>query len=94
MRCRIITPRIWVNMSAVIVHSTSVDSDRLIPRPSAFWIGGVPCRICISIGTASVTCAPASAAGAARRKSGSVAYVAAKRRGTPAPSSDPPTSQI
>ena len=32
--------------------------------------------------------------GAARRKSGSVACVAAKRRGTPAPSSDRPTSQI
>ncbi len=54
--------RIWVNMSAVIVHSTSEDSETDMPRSSAFWIGGAPWRMCISMGTESDTWAPTSAA--------------------------------
>ncbi len=60
MRCSAIAVRIWVKKSAVSVHSTSVDSDGWKPRSSAFWIGGVPWRMFISIGTASETPAPAS----------------------------------
>ena len=62
MRCSAIAVRIWVNRSAVSVHSTSVDSDGRMPRCSALMIGGVPCAMFISIGTASDTAAPASRA--------------------------------
>jgi hypothetical protein len=57
--------RIWVKKSAVRVHSTSVLSDGSNGRLSVLRLcilrsGGMPCRMTISIGTASETCAPAS----------------------------------
>ena len=60
MRCKVIMLRIWVKKSAVIVHSTSVDNEVEKPMSMARWIGGVPWRICISIGTESDRWAPAS----------------------------------
>ena len=59
-RCSAIVVRIWVNMSAVSVHSTSTLSDGWMPMASVFRIGGMPWRMFISIGTASDTSAPAS----------------------------------
>ena len=46
--------------SAVNVHSTSTLRDGSIPRLSILRMGGMPCRIFISIGTASETCTPTS----------------------------------
>ena len=55
-----IVERIWVKKSAVSVHSTSTLSDGSMPRLCILRIGGMPCRMFISIGTASETCAPTS----------------------------------
>src|SRR5262252_7535496 len=52
--------RIWVKKSAVNVHSTSTLSDGSMPRLCILRIGGIPCRIFISIGKAIETCAPLS----------------------------------
>ena len=52
--------RIWVNMSAVSVHSTSTLSEGWMPSDSVLRMGGMPWRMFISIGTASETPAPAS----------------------------------
>jgi hypothetical protein len=51
MRWSAIAVRIWVNMSAVSVTSTSVESEGLKPRSMAFRIGGVPWRMFISMRT-------------------------------------------
>ena len=65
MRCMFIATRIWVKKSAVIVHSTSTESDGSNGFPAAIasccilMIGGMPCRMFISIGKAIETCAPA-----------------------------------
>ena len=53
-----IATRIWVKKSAVIVHSTSTESDGSMPRLCILRIGGMPCRMFISIGKAIETCAP------------------------------------
>ena len=55
-----IATRIWVKKSAVIVHSTSTESDGSMPRLCILMIGGMPCRMFISIGKAIETCAPTS----------------------------------
>src|SRR5690349_1004850 len=52
--------RICVKKSAVIVHSTSTDSDGSMPRLCILRIGGSPWRMFISIGKAIETCAPTS----------------------------------
>ena len=46
--------------SAVIVHSTSTQSDGSMPRLCILRIGGMPWRMFISIGKAIETCAPTS----------------------------------
>ena len=60
MRCMFMAERIWVKKSAVIVHSTSTQSDGSMPRLCILRIGGMPCRMFISIGKAIETCAPTS----------------------------------
>ncbi len=60
MRCMFMQTRIWVKKSAVMVHSTSVLSDGSIPSCCILMIGGMPCRMFISIGKAIETCAPTS----------------------------------
>jgi hypothetical protein len=59
-RCRFMAERIWVKKSAVNVHSTSTLSDGSMPRLCILRIGGMPCRMFISIGKAIETCAPLS----------------------------------
>ena len=59
-RCIFMQTRIWVKKSAVIVHSTSTESDGSMPRFCILRIGGMPCRMFISIGKAIETCAPLS----------------------------------
>ena len=54
----VIAERIWVKKSAVMVTSTSVESDGSMPRLCILRIGGMPCRMFISIGNASETWAP------------------------------------
>ena len=44
--------RICVNMSVGLFVSTSTLRLIGMPRSSAFWIGGIPWPICISIGPA------------------------------------------
>ena len=60
MRCRFMQERIWVKKSAVNVHSTSTLSDGSMPRVCILRMGGMPCRMFISIGKAIETCAPTS----------------------------------
>src|SRR2546425_1300573 len=59
MRCMVIADRIWVKKSAVMVTSTSELRDGSMPRLCIFRMGGMPCRMFISIGNAIETCAPA-----------------------------------
>ena len=52
--------RICVKKSAVSVHSTSTESDGSMPRLCTLRMGGMPCRMFISIGNAIDTWAPTS----------------------------------
>ena len=52
--------RIWVNISAAIVVSTSLDRLGRMPTSSACWIGGMPWRMAISIGQAMESHPPVS----------------------------------
>src|SRR6516164_3553459 len=63
MRCRFMAERIWVKKSAVSVHSTSTLSDGSngccgLLIVCILMMGGVPCRMFISIGNAIETWAP------------------------------------
>src|SRR5256884_4323519 len=60
MRCMVIAERIWVKKSAVIVTSTSELRDGSMPRLCILRMGGMPCRMFISIGKAIETCTPLS----------------------------------
>jgi len=60
MRCMVMADRIWVKKHAVMFVSTSELSDGSMPRLCILWIGGMPCRMFISIGKAIETCAPTS----------------------------------